>query len=127
MRRVCAVITMALLGLSPVRGVAQRAQPAGVVSLGANALGPTAALSQATPMTLPAARSPTDAATPGHPWRWVGIGALAGALGGGTAAAVSMARSNEDVFFPALSIGMAALAGAFAGGALGGLAYVVSR
>ena len=60
----------------------------------------------------------------GHPWRWIGAGAVVGGAASGIAAAVSVSRT-DDAFFPGQFIAAASALGAAVGGLLGGLFYLV--
>ena len=95
-------------------------KPAGVV----NAHGDSTAKRPQFALELP--RSIAADSAHGHPWRWVGTGAVVGGAAAGVAAAVGVART-DDAFFGGPAIAFAALAGGVIGGLVGGLAYLISH
>lgn len=116
-RRFTALITIAMLLTAP-QVVAQQVSPAGVVAARHFERAKTPALRIGLSV-------PSDSAR-GHPWRWVGAGALLGGATSGVAVAVSASRT-DDAFFVGPAIGLAAAAGAVVGGLLGGLVYLISH
>jgi hypothetical protein len=64
--------------------------------------------------------------TRGHPWQWIGIGAVVGGASAGIAGAVTESHS-DDAFFAGPAIAIVAIAGALVGGLLGGVAYLVTH
>jgi hypothetical protein len=109
-------MTLLVLLTTPTVIMAQQVKPAGVVAV--RHFGSETKYPFRTEVAIS-----VDSAH-GHPWRWVGTGALLGAATGGVTVAVSASRT-DDAFFVGPAIGLAAVAGAVVGGLLGGLAYLV--
>jgi hypothetical protein len=78
------------------------------------------------PVARPMPHSLVADSAAGHPWRWIGSGAVVGAAAGGVAAAVSASRT-DDAFFGGQAIGLAAVGCGVVGGLVGGLLYLITH
>ena len=120
MRRLHRLATIVALMTARDAIGAQQVKPAGVVAtrhIDGNRDAPFRANLPHVPMV--------DSA-PGHPWRWIGTGALLGCQTGGVIAGVAVSRS-DDAFFPGPAIVVVGTAGAVVGGLVGGLSYAISH
>jgi len=118
MRRLYVLTAIVALTTTPDVTAAQQAKPAGVVA--PRHVESATGSSFHTDLLIP-----VDSAH-GHPWLWVGTGALLGGATGGVAAAVS-ASKTDDAMFVGPAIELAAAACAVVGGLLGGLVYLISH
>ena len=120
MRRPWALMAILGLAAAPEGIVAQQVAPAGVVEVR------RAESANGIPVVRPMPHSLVADSAAGHPWRWIGSGAVVGAAAGGVAAAASASRT-DDAFFGGQAIGLAAVGGGVVGGLLGGLLYLITH